>query len=371
MRLSRIHRPCYPNWKVSLVIWDIAVSAHGGKSLATARTAPRGMRYNSNQTQSTLHPDMKLITLFAILFTSFALSATAADPWIIDPHTHFKGETQIAYEGQTREWHPENSLGHVVVPEDYRELADRLEIQATLITEATDQDQPRFNDWIFEHARKSDLVCGYTAREDLSSSGFLERHKRYVKTGYLNGYRFRGDELNGYLNNKTARKHLKRLEKEGLVVDLLINPSQAPDVVQLAREFPKMKIVINHCFGARMQNGKVDDAWALAVKVCAVFPNVHMKISSILNFAETEPFVESAPTELEYYLPILKTCFEAFGEDRVIFATNWGVSAHFGKVDDVVRIVKEFLSTKGDSAVMKGMRENAIRVYGINKAHLR
>ena len=314
---------------------------------------------------------MKRKTLITSLLVSLAVHAAAADPWIIDPHTHFKGEEQIAYEGKTREWHPDNSLGHVVVPEDYRELADRLEIQSTLITEATDQDQSRFNHWILDHARKSDLVCGYTAREDLASSGFLERHKGYAKTGYLNGYRFRGDELNGYLDDKTARKHLERLENEGLVVDLLINPSHAPDVVQLAREFPEMKIVINHCFGARMEDGKVDDAWSLAVKVCAVFPNVHMKISSILNFAETEPFVESAPTELEYYLPVLETCFEAFGEDRVIFATNWGVSAHFGKVDDVVGIVKEFLETKGDAAVKKGMRENAIRVYGINRAHLR
>ena len=62
---------------------------------------------------------------------------------------------------------------------------------------------------------------------------------------------------------------------------------------------------------------------------------------------------------------------EAFGEDRVIFATNWGVCEHFGKVEDVVRIVKEFLESKGGKALRKGMRENAIRVYGIPKENLR
>ena len=89
--------------------------------------------------------------LFALL-GSLALPAMAADPWIIDPHTHFKGEEQIALEGKKGPRDPRNSLGQVVVPEDYRDLADRLEIQATLITEAIDQDQPQFNDWIFEQA---------------------------------------------------------------------------------------------------------------------------------------------------------------------------------------------------------------------------
>lgn len=311
------------------------------------------------------------IVVLTSLLVLLAFEAIAADPWIIDPHTHFKGEEQISLETKDRKPHPQNSLGQVVVPEDYRDLADRLEIQATLITEAIDQDQPQFNDWILNQAQQSDLVCGYIAREDLASPDFRERHGRYVKTGYLNGYRFRREELSGYLYDETASEHLALLERDGFVVDLLIDPSFAPDAIRLAREFPKLKIVINHCFGARMKDGQVEEVWRKAVQDCAAFPNIHMKISSILNFAGTKPFVETAPSELEFYLPVLEPCFEAFGEDRVIFATNWGVSAHFGKVDDVVRIVKEFLSTKGETAVRKGMRDNALRIYGINEAFLR
>ncbi|MEM9480650.1 MAG: amidohydrolase family protein [Verrucomicrobiota bacterium] len=315
---------------------------------------------------------MKSFTLVLnILLGPLTFHTYAADPWIIDPHTHFKGEEQIALESIKGKPHPKNSLGHVVVPEDYRKLADRLEIQSTLITEAIDQDQPQFNDWILKEAQKSDLVCGYTAREDLASPGFLERHERYVKTNYLNGYRFRREELGGYLSDEIARKHLGNLEEGGFVIDLLIDSSHAPDAIRLAQEFPNLKIVINHCFRARMTDGKVDEAWLKAVKDCAAFPNVFMKISSILNFAGTKPFVESAPDQMEFYLPVLDPCFEAFGEDRVIFASNWGVSAHFGRIDDVVRIVKEFLATKGEAAVRKGMRENALRVYGINEAFLR
>lgn len=294
----------------------------------------------------------------------------AESPWIIDPHTHFKGEEQIAFESKQQKRDPRNSLGQVVVPEDYRSTADRLGIQSTLVVEAVDQDQLQFNDWLFREA-KSDLVCGYVARGDLTSESFVENYGRYRKSRYMKGYRFRFDELDGYLSNEVARRHLKALEEDGMVVDLLIEATHADDVVRLAKEYPRLKIVINHCFRAKLKNGQMSDVWKSAVRDCARFPNVYCKISSILNFSESKPFDERAPSDLNTYLPVLEPCFDAFGEDRVIFATNWGVSAHFGPVDDVVRIVTEFFTSKGESSLRKGMRDNAIRVYGIAAEDLR
>ncbi|MEM6915135.1 MAG: amidohydrolase family protein [Verrucomicrobiota bacterium] len=311
--------------------------------------------------------------LFFTLLLGFLWSdmAVAEEPWIIDPHTHFKGEAQIEAELEGKTPDPRNSLSRVVKPEDYRALADRLQIQSTLVVEAVDQDRPEFNEWVLEQGKASDLVCGYTARGDLTSSDFLTHYERFLESGYLNGYRFRREELSGYLDHAAARKHLGRLEEDGMVVDLLVDPSHAPDVIRLAREYPDLSIVINHCFRARMVDGEIGEDWKKAVSDCAAFPNVFMKISSILNFAGTQPFTEAAPAELEYYLPVLAHCFESFGEDRVIFATNWGVSAHYGEVDDVVRIVSEFLIAQSETALQKGMRENALRIYGIAEEHLR
>ena len=160
-------------------------------------------------------------TPFIFVLSLLVVQATtwAEKPWIIDPHTHFKGEAQIAYESKGKKRHPKDTLGMVVKPADYRALADRLGIQATLIVEAVNQDQPTFNDWVLAQA-KSDLVCGYVARGDLAAKDFLTHHERYLKTGYLNGYRFRMNELAGYLDDKTARAHLKHLEKDGMVIEL-------------------------------------------------------------------------------------------------------------------------------------------------------
>ena len=108
--------------------------------------------------------------LCTMLFLLASEVVLAKKPWIIDPHTHFKGEEQIAYEATTKEWHPDNSLGKVVKPEDYRAVADRLELRSTLVVEACDQDKPEYNDWVLRQVKESDLLCGYIARADLKLS---------------------------------------------------------------------------------------------------------------------------------------------------------------------------------------------------------
>lgn len=318
---------------------------------------------------------MMRITSYFVLWTMLFVFASdvafAQKPWIIDPHTHFKGEEQIAYEALTKEWHPDNSLGKVIKPEDYRLVADRLELRSTLVVEACDQDKPEYNDWVLRQVKESDLLCGYIAREDLTTTDFLIHHRRYQRTGFLNGYRFRFDELNGYLNDPLARQHLAVLERQGLVIDLLIEASHADDVVSLSRDFPRLKIVINHCFRAKIVDGDISHELKVAIKKCAAQKNVFCKMSSINNFSEVAPFTDPAPTDLKYYLPILDPVYDAFGANRLLFATNWGVSAHFGKVDNVKDIVMAYLKPKGKRVVDNVMSRNAMTFYNIKRKYLR
>ena len=296
--------------------------------------------------------------------------AFGAKPWIIDPHTHFKGATQIEYERERVQRVPQDSLGRVVTAEDYRAVAERLEIRSTLVIEACDQDKPEFNDWVLNEAQ-SELICGYVARGDLTDPAFPQHFQRYYNTGYLNGYRFRFDELRGYLDNELARKHLRLLEDHGMVVDLLIEASHADDVSALADAYPRLRIVINHCFRAKIIDSDISIELKSAIVQCARHRNVYCKISSINNFSEVLPFTVAAPTDLEYYLPILNPVYDAFGPNRVIFATNWGVSAHFGSVDNVKNIIMEFLEPKGQLVINKAMYRNAMKVYNIRRRYLR
>ena len=304
-----------------------------------------------------------------VLLTILCTTGNAGDLYIIDTHTHFKGEEQIKRQierGQKKD--SKNTLTQVVTAVDYRELADRLSIAATLVGEAIDHPDVDLNASIFDQAKNSDLICGYVARENLSAPEFAERYEEWKATGYLNGFRFRREELTGYLGDELARENITRLAKDGMVVDLLITLDQHPDALTLATDYPDLKIVINHAYGARMTDGQISDEWKKAVSETSQHPNVHMKISSILNFAGV---AKPAPNDLDHYREILDHCYDSFGEDRVIFGTNWGVCTHWGSVDDVVRIVEEFLAPKGEVITRKAMRDNAMRVYGISPEKVR
>ena len=153
-----------------------------------------------------------------------------------------------------------------------------------------------------------------------------------------------------------------------MVVDLLITLDQHPDSLTLARDYPNLKIVLNHAYSARMTDGQLSDEWKRAVSETSQHPNVYMKISRSLNFAGV---AKPAPNDLDHYRDILDHCYDSFGEDRVIFGTNWGVCTHWGSVDNVVRIVEEFLAPKGEVIARKAMRDNAMRVYGISPEKVR
>ena len=109
----------------------------------------------------------------------------------------------------------------------------------------------------------------------------------------------------------------------------------------------------------------------LAIKKCAAQMTVFCKMSSINNFAEVAPFTDPAPTDLNYYLPVLDSVYDAFGANRLIFATNWGVSAHFGSVDNVKDVVMAYLKPKGQKVVDNVMFRNAMTFYNIKRKYLR
>jgi predicted TIM-barrel fold metal-dependent hydrolase len=86
-----------------------------------------------------------------------------------------------------------------------------------------------------------------------------------------------------------------------------------------------------------------------------------MKVSGLVEGAGRPG---NAPAELDFYRPVLDTIWEAFGEDRVIFGSNWPVSSRFARYDQVLWIVRDYFEPKGRGVAGKYFFRNAERVYG-------
>jgi hypothetical protein len=60
---------------------------------------------------------------------------------------------------------------------------------------------------------------------------------------------------------------------------------------------------------------------------------------------------------------MLDFLLEQFGEDRLIYASNWPVLEYRGQYDDQLQIILEYFSAKGDTVLQKVMWQNAVAFY--------
>ena len=97
-------------------------------------------------------------------------------------------------------------------------------------------------------------------------------------------------------------------------------PGRVPLLARYAKKFPDMQIVIDHCgaaFGAAWGEGSIDDTVAMAE-----YRNVGLKWAHAPSFLSAEPYPFH---DLE---PKLKRAVDAFGPERIVWASDYTVSRH-------------------------------------------
>jgi L-fuconolactonase len=97
-------------------------------------------------------------------------------------------------------------------------------------------------------------------------------------------------------------------------------PGRVPQLAHYARQFPDVQFVIDHCgaaFDAPPGQASIDDALAMAK-----FPNVAFKWAHAASFLSTQPYPFS---DLE---PKLRRVVDAFGPERVMWASDYTMTRH-------------------------------------------
>ena len=70
---------------------------------------------------------------------------------------------------------------------------------------------------------------------------------------------------------------------------------------------------------------------------------------------------------MEYYRPVLDTLWELFGEDRLVYGSNWPVSEHGASFATVVGIVRDYFTAKGERAAARHFLGNSQAAYAWRK----
>jgi formylglycine-generating enzyme required for sulfatase activity len=68
---------------------------------------------------------------------------------------------------------------------------------------------------------------------------------------------------------------------------------------------------------------------------------------------------------VKYYRPVISPLWDLFGEDRLIFGSNWPVSNGGAPYDTVVGIVRDYFADKGERAAAKFFLGNSQAAYAL------
>ena len=234
---------------------------------------------------------------------------------ILDAHHHL---WRIGDNGH--EW-PTPDLGAI-----YRDF-DAAELNAVLTGAGVDatvliQSQPADADteWMLAVAAEIPQIRGVVGWTDLAAPDAPERIAELARRPKLKGLRpmLQGLPRDDWIIQPDVQPALKAMIDHGLTFDALVFTRHLPFVTEIARAYPDLAIVIDHC--AKPPVGRRDGikVWREKISQAAKRPNIYCKISGL-------------PTELPSGAPmndlsqIVRHVLQIFGPDRLMWGSDWPV----------------------------------------------
>ena len=273
---------------------------------------------------------------------------------IIDTHTHFYDPTRP--QGVPWPSPKEKLLYRPVLPEHYKALAVPEGVTGTVVVEASPWVED--NQWILDLAEKDPFIVGHVGNLRLGAEGFKANLERFAANPLFRGIRVGGSVIGGLLRAGQL-DDLEMLAARDLELDLLLGPADLPATRKLAERLPELRLVLNHIAGVRIDGRAPDSAWVEGIQGAAAHSNIFCKVSALVEMTGQRP----APTNLDYYIPTLDVLWRAFGEDRLIYGSNWPVCEPFASYATVQRLVREYFGGKGPEASEKYFWKNAQAAY--------
>lgn len=177
--------------------------------------------------------------------------------------------------------------------------------------------------------------------------------------------------------DKKFREGFALLAKYGLSFESWTYHHQLDDVIDLARAFPHIPIIVNH-IGGTLGVGpyadkplKVIAEWKPMMKQLSGCQNVSMKLGGLgtavfgYNFSERQ-CPPSSKEIAQAWGPYFKSCIEMFGADRCMFESNYPVDRTAGSYHVLWNAFKRIAADYSAQEMLALFHDNAARIYRIS-----
>jgi predicted TIM-barrel fold metal-dependent hydrolase len=278
-----------------------------------------------------------------------ALAAQAKPIPIIDSHIHLFDPARA----QGVPWPPKDDavLYKTALPDRYRKIAVPLGVVGAIEVECSPWLED--NQWVLDVAAKDSIIVGTVGDLEPGKPEFRAQLERFHKNPLFRGIRYGylwGRDFGVELKKPEFIAGLKALAEAGLVLDTTGPDAAVIDaVIRVTDKVPGLRVVIDH----------LPQLHPLPVlRELAKRPQVYVKVSEVLRRVDGR-----VPADLDFYGETLERIWSAFGEDRLLYGSDWPNSDHWAPFDVELNVVREFFRGKGHAAEEKYFWKNSVAAY--------
>jgi L-fuconolactonase len=298
------------------------------------------------------------VTLAGALAKAAHAESSNAIP-IIDTHIHLYDPTRP--EGVPWPEKTDSVLYKAAYPDRYKALTKDLGIRGAIAIECSPWESD--NDWLLEIAGKNPIIVGVIGDLVPGSLSFHRNLERLAANPLFLGLRY---------GNLWNRNLLVDMHKPGFIDDLktlaqakLVLDSANPDeklisaLVRVKEKVPDLTIVIDH-----LPNARVPDEvprrkkYTRNLEKLGESPSVFAKLSEIPVRVNGNLVLDSA-----FYRENLDTLWHVFGENRVLFGSDWPNSDHLADYGQTFGLVCQYMAAKSREAQEKFFWRNSLTAY--------
>jgi L-fuconolactonase len=270
----------------------------------------------------------------------------------IDSHQHFWALERADYGWLTPSLTP---LYRDYGPEDLRPLLDRGDIDASILIQAAPSEAE--TQYLLDLADLHDWILGVVGWVDLEASDAPARIAVLAARTKLVGVRPMLQDMTerAWILRSELGDSINALVKQGLAFDALIRPDQIGVINALAERHPDLPIIVDHA--GKPAIGADISAWEAAMRLLAERPNVHVKLSGLVN--------ELVPgADIDALRSVVDLLLSAFGSGRILWGSDWPVLNLVANYGEWLTLSETLLADLAPSARAALFGGNAARFYG-------
>jgi L-fuconolactonase len=285
-----------------------------------------------------------------------SLAATDASPPIIDCHIHLY-DTMRTHGAAYPNSSPTSKMPAVSNPAAYAAVSRKHGVVGAIMVEAS----PWIEDnlWALELVEANPLMVGMIGNLQPEKPEFAEYLERYRKHPLFRGIRYAtlwGYDLPGQVSNPVFIDGLKRLAAADLVLETNGGLKLLQAALRVSDQVPDLRIVIDHVAAGSPApaDHKTFDA---VLRDIARRPNIYGKLSEVVNARASSPDLAAHREKLDQLV-------ETFGEDRIVFGSDWPNTLTSNiALEDVFGLMRAYMASRSSAAQEKFYWRNSLQAY--------